>query len=43
MTNARANRGNGNGKNKNWYDSPLWDAIDKKKQEQKDADKTHRK
>lgn len=40
MTNARANRGTGNG-GKAYRESSFWDAIDKKKQENKDADKAN--
>ncbi len=39
MSDAREGRGAGNGKNANWYNSPLWDNIEKKKkQQQKDKD-----
>ena len=39
MSAARKNRGNGNGKGENWYNSPLWANIEKKKkQQQKDKD-----
>ena len=38
-SNSRANRGAGNGKGENWYNSPLWANIEKKKkQQQKDKD-----
>lgn len=35
---AREGRGQGNGANKNWYNSPLWDNIEKKKREQKEKE-----
>ena len=35
MSDARQGRGAGNGKGSNWYNAPLWDAIEKKKQEEK--------
>ena len=35
MSDARKNRGLSNGKGPNWYNSPLWDAIEKKKQKEK--------
>ena len=33
MSEARIGRGKGNGNNKNWHNSPLWDNIEKKKKE----------
>ena len=39
MSDAREGRGAGNGKGENWYNSPLWANIEKKKkQQQKDKD-----
>lgn len=35
-THARQGRGQGNGYNQNWMNSPLWDSIDKK-QESKES------
>lgn len=35
MTDARKNRGLSNGKSDKWYNAPIWDAIEKKKQEEK--------
>ena len=32
---ARKGRGKGNNYSSKWYDSPLWDAIDKKKKKKK--------
>lgn len=34
MSGARDGRGAGNGKGDNWYNSPLWDNIEKKKKQQ---------
>ncbi len=34
MSNARQGRGAGNGKGENWYNSPLWANIEKKKKQQ---------
>lgn len=31
-THARQGRGQGNGYNQNWMNSPLWDSIDKKQE-----------
>ena len=33
MTDARKNRGMSNGKGDKWYNTPIWDAIEKKKKE----------
>ena len=41
MKDARAGRGAGNGNNENWYNSPLWDNISKKKNLQKEVDSYH--
>lgn len=41
-THARQGRGQGNGYNQNWMNSPLWDSIDKK-QEAKEAKESNEK
>lgn len=36
MSDARKNRGNGNGKGENWYNAELWKNIEKSKKTKKD-------